>query len=122
MIKPYACMRCMAQSDDTICPVCGATAEDAQRIRGALAPQTILNGKYLVGAALGGGGFGVTYRALKLSSLRPVQGETVAVKEYFPRNISTRRGNGSIEPNSRERESFDRWRSLSAMKRWTGRG
>ena len=41
MIKPYACMRCMAQSDDTICPVCGATAEDAQRIRGALAPQTI---------------------------------------------------------------------------------
>ena len=31
MIKPYACMRCMAQSDDTICPVCGATAEDAQR-------------------------------------------------------------------------------------------
>ena len=59
MIKPYACMRCMAQSDDTICPVCGAPAEDAQRIRGALAPQTILNGKYLVGAALGGGGFGV---------------------------------------------------------------
>ena len=37
----------MAQSDDTTCPVCGATAEDAQRIRGALAPQTILNGKYL---------------------------------------------------------------------------
>ena len=111
MIKPYACMRCMAQSDDTICPVCGAPAEDAQRIRGALAPQTILNGKYLVGAALGGGGFGVTYRALKLSSLRPVQGETVAVKEYFPRNISTRRGNGSIEPNPRERENFDRWRS-----------
>lgn len=111
MIKPYACMRCMAQSDDIICPVCGATAEDAQRIRGALAPQTILNGKYLVGAALGGGGFGVTYRALKLNSLRPVQGETVAVKEYFPRNISTRRGNGSIEPNPRERENFDRWRS-----------
>ncbi|MDO4385248.1 MAG: hypothetical protein Q4E18_04535 [Clostridia bacterium] len=64
-----------------------------------------------MGAALGGGGFGVTYRALKLRSLRPVQGETVAVKEYFPRSISARREDGSIEPNPREQENFDRWRS-----------
>lgn len=64
-----------------------------------------------MGAALGGGGFGVTYRALKLSSLRPVQGKTVAVKEYFPRGISARREDGSIEPNPREQENFNRWRS-----------
>ena len=111
MSKPYACTRCMAPCDEKICPVCGAPAEDAQRIRGALAPQTILNGKYLVGAALGGGGFGVTYRALRLSRPQTGEEEMVAVKEYFPRNISTRSENGRLEPNPREQDNFDRWRS-----------
>jgi len=43
------------------CPVCGYN-EAAQDIPPhVLRPRTILNGKYLIGKALGQGGFGITY-------------------------------------------------------------
>lgn len=58
MTMPYACTRCMMPTEEAVCPVCGAKTENAQRIRDALPPQTILHGQYLLGAALGGGGFG----------------------------------------------------------------
>lgn len=46
---------------------------------------TILQGKYLVGAPLGKGGFGITYIAMDL------QTETVvAIKEYFPADFACR--------------------------------
>lgn len=90
MTMPYACTRCMMPTEEAVCPVCGAKTENAQRIRDALPPQTILHGQYLLGAALGGGGFGTTYRALKLESVDPVRGEMVAVKEYFPHSIAAR--------------------------------
>ena len=54
-------------SDDAkFCPACGAKTENAQRIRDALPPQTILHGQYLLGAALGGGG-----RVLTMGPFRP---------------------------------------------------
>ena len=90
MTMPYACTRCMMPTEEAVCPVCGAKTENAQRIRDALPPQTILHGQYLLGAALGGGGFGTTYRALKLESVDPVRGEMVAVKEYFPTCLVSR--------------------------------
>ncbi len=83
MTMPYACTRCMMPTEEAVCPVCGAKTENAQRIRDALPPQTILHGQYLLGAALGGGGFGTTYRALKLESVDPVRGEMVAVRSTF---------------------------------------
>lgn len=66
------CLHALHDADGgAVCPVCGAKTENAQRIRDALPPQTILHGQYLLGAALGGGGFGTTYRALKLESVDP---------------------------------------------------
>ena len=53
MTMPYACTRCMMPTEEAVCPVCGAKTENAQRIRDALPPQTILHGQYLLGAALG---------------------------------------------------------------------
>ena len=52
MTMPYACTRCMMPTEEAVCPVCGAKTENAQRIRDALPPQTILHGQYLLGAAL----------------------------------------------------------------------
>ena len=57
------CISCFTQHAVFIdpCPVCGYN-EAAQDIPPhVLRPRTILNGKYLIGKALGQGGFGITY-------------------------------------------------------------
>lgn len=110
MTMPYACTRCMKPTEKTVCPVCGGKTENAQRIRDALPPQTILHGKYLLGAALGGGGFGTTYRALRLESIDPVRGEMVAVKEYFPHSIAARSDDGRVVPQRNDAKIFADWR------------
>lgn len=112
MKQPYVCTQCMNPTDQPICPKCGGTAENGRRIRDALPPMTILNGKYLLGAAMGGGGFGITYRALKLNSLEPMQGDMVAVKEYFPHQLATRvQEDGGVVPSLNNQDVFKRWRS-----------
>lgn len=110
MTMPYACTRCMMPTEEAVCPVCGAKTENAQRIRDALPPQTILHGQYLLGAALGGGGFGTSYRALKLESVDPVRGEMVAVKEYFPHSIAARSDDGRVVPQRNDAKLFTNWR------------
>ncbi|HEX3095412.1 MAG TPA: FHA domain-containing serine/threonine-protein kinase [Candidatus Angelobacter sp.] len=53
-----------------------------------LLPGTILNDRILIGKQLGQGGFGITYIAYDLKT-----NQRLAVKEYFPREISTRSQN-----------------------------
>ena len=80
------CMSCMERvpTEEEICPHCGAQT----RIRAQshlLRPGTMLDGRYLVGRALGQGGFGITYIGRDtLLDLR------VAIKEYFPNGCSQR--------------------------------
>jgi serine/threonine protein kinase len=67
-----------------VCAQCGyfdRPPENPQQ----LPPRTILEGKYVIGRALGQGGFGITYLGcdLKLN-------KKLAIKEYFPVQISTR--------------------------------
>lgn len=53
-----------------------------------LTPGTLLdNGQYMVGRALGRGGFGLTYLGRKQDEL----GLKVAIKEYFPRKLAGRK-------------------------------
>ena len=81
------CLGCMEQyeSDFGVCPHCGyafgSPAEEATH----LTPNTILHDRYIIGKALGYGGFGVTYIAWD-GRLE----QKVAIKEYLPSEFSTR--------------------------------
>lgn len=80
------CLGCMAEKGDAaVCPHCGWTGGEMPASPQHLSPGTILRGKYLLGRALGQGGFGITYLARDLD-LNLV----LAIKEYFPRDFTTR--------------------------------
>ena len=67
------------------CPHCGADAAHIQVSPQHLTPGTVLNQNYLIGKALGQGGFGITYIGWDLNAWR-----IVAVKEYYPAGLVTR--------------------------------
>ena len=74
------CIYCMNEKDDAsaICPHCGKNPSEYASRPYTLPPFTILKGKYLLGAVLGVGGFGITYIAMDLQLER-----RVAIKEFF---------------------------------------
>lgn len=61
------------------CPHCGFDGRRPTGMEYALPLNTILAGKYLVGRALGQGGFGITYIGWDIALERKV-----AIKEYYP--------------------------------------
>lgn len=81
------CMGCMEEFDDALdtCPYCGYKRGTPPREAYHLPPETILNGRYIVGKVLGFGGFGVTYIGWDC-----VLEHKVAIKEYLPSDFSTR--------------------------------
>ena len=75
------CLNCMEEIKTTqTCPKCGhdnvsSVSESALH----LPPGTVLQEKYLIGRALGQGGFGITYLAWDMNlNLK------LAIKEYLP--------------------------------------
>ncbi len=64
---------------------CDYEHSENARIEDALRPGTILDAKYQVGAVLGKGGFGITYRGYDLD-----MDMVVAIKEFFPDGLVTR--------------------------------
>ncbi|MDZ4131544.1 MAG: serine/threonine-protein kinase, partial [Dethiobacteria bacterium] len=80
------CMGCMAKKDDlTQCPSCGWVEGSEPESPQHLKPGTLLQGKYLVGRALGQGGFGITYLGWDVNlKLR------LAIKEYLPQDLASR--------------------------------
>ena len=83
------CIHCMKEkhSADEICPFCGSDPKSADIPPYHLQPFSILAGKYLLGMAIGEGGFGITYIGMDLNlEMR------VAIKEYYP--------NGCAESNT----------------------
>lgn len=70
--------------DSVACPVCGNIQKYEQENKQFLNPSTMI-GQYMVGNVLGAGGFGVTYVGFDTKLSRKV-----AIKEYFPSNLSTR--------------------------------
>ncbi|MBQ5969750.1 MAG: protein kinase [Clostridia bacterium] len=86
------CMYCMEplEAGAAFCPKCGkAQSDDCPPHH--LQPGTLLSGRYLLGTALGSGGFGITYIAhdTRLEM-------TVAVKEFYPVGYVTRNGVTSV--------------------------
>jgi len=80
------------------CPVCG-WSDGQDRPPLALPVQTELKGRYQAGRVLGEpGGFGVTYLGYDR-----LEGQKVAIKEYFPREVAGRDTDGrSVVPHSGE--------------------
>ncbi|MBE5972075.1 MAG: serine/threonine protein kinase [Lachnoclostridium sp.] len=79
------CMKCMMpMGNGDICSHCGHRGDHAVAPH-RLTPGTILNNRYLIGLAIGQGGFGITYmgRDLRLDM-------RVAVKEYYPNGYANR--------------------------------
>lgn len=96
------CFGCMAELQDgtAVCPLCGYRMGMEESGVQFLVPGTLLAERYLVGRVLGAGGFGVTYLAWD-----ETLGRKVAVKEYFPGNLSTRiSGQREITAFSGEKE------------------
>ena len=81
------CLYCMSPMEGSICPSCGHAAADVRPLGHHLPPGTVLESRYLVGRAIGEGGFGITYIGLDTHlELK------VAIKEYYPTNQIVRDG------------------------------
>ena len=81
------CLSCFREYENayTICPHCGYAEGTPAAEPQYLQPGTLLASRYLVGAVIGAGGFGVTYGAWDR-----VLDQRVAVKEFLPGEFSTR--------------------------------
>ena len=92
MDQKNICMSCMEEkTKDTACPHCGWEEGSAPESALHLPPGTVLQEKYLIGRALGQGGFGITYLAWDMNlNLK------LAVKEYLPRELAYRTGGSSV--------------------------
>lgn len=81
------CFNCFKDYDEElgVCPYCGQSPDDIQHEEYLITPGTILLDRYLIGNAVGSGGFGNVYKALdkKLDTV-------VAIKEYYPQGIVNR--------------------------------
>ncbi len=100
------CMGCMEEIEEAekTCPYCGF-AQTGQNKEGLLPVGTVLQGRYIVGRAIGNGGFGVTYIGLDGQLNRKI-----AVKEFFPIKLAGR-GEDGIYVTVENSEAADRFKN-----------
>jgi serine/threonine protein kinase len=90
------CVSCMEDdSGSPVCPKCGSPFRPTVSNMLMLPPRTVLREQYLIGRALGHGGFGITYLAWDIGL------ETrLAVKEYMPNGVAGRTDQTKVVPFS----------------------
>jgi serine/threonine protein kinase len=90
------CVSCMEDdSGSPVCPQCGSVFHATVSNLLMLPPRTVLREQYLIGRALGHGGFGITYLAWDIGL------ETrLAVKEYMPNGVAGRTDRTKVVPFS----------------------
>ena len=83
------CCFCFKEIDDDseVCPFCGEKVVTKPLVENQLFPGTVLADRYIIGLAVGAGGFGIVYKAWdsKLDSI-------VAVKEFYVSRLMARAG------------------------------
>lgn len=81
------CFGCFEQYDDAfdMCPHCGYVEGTEPELAMYMRPGTVLQERYVIGVALGHGGFSVTYLAWDA-----LLQHKVAIKEYLPSEYATR--------------------------------
>ena len=99
------CPHCMQPASGPVCPNCGRSTQWTPAA-GQLPAGTVLDGgslhRYQTGAALGQGGFGITYIGKELES-----GVCVAIKECFPVQCAVRSVDGvTVEPKPGQEQIF----------------
>ena len=81
------CFSCFKEFDEgvQVCPHCGTAWDNQPKEPVYLVPGTVLIDRYILGQAIGAGGFGIVYHAwdMKLETI-------VAVKEFFMTRLVTR--------------------------------
>ena len=100
------CINCMNEKPAglTVCPVCRFDSSSFYQSPHILPPLTILNGRYLLGKALGEGGFGITYIAYDLAGSRRVAIKELYISGLLSRNSAT--GNVRVADTSQGGEAF----------------
>ena len=76
----HRCYGCMRMITEIVCPHCGhpaGTVNESHQL-----PEGTVLGQYVIGRAIGQGGFGITYIALDTQLDMPV-----AIKEFYPRSV-----------------------------------
>lgn len=94
------CMEELVNGSDK-CPSCGKSPWEYQWQSKFLSPGTILKDKYIVGIALGNGGYGITYIAFDT-----VLQQRVAIKEFFPDKICSRSEDLNVILSDNDIETF----------------
>lgn len=91
------CMGCMTdRGNAAICPSCGYDEHAPPTVPFQLPPRSVLNDQYIVGRALGAGGFAITYLGWDMRLAR-----RVAIKEYMPSGMASRTADTSqVVPHS----------------------
>ena len=92
------------KGENVICPHCGLNENDLGGASPAfIKPGYVLNDRYIVGIALGQGGFGITYIGFD-----KVLGQRVAIKEYYPSDIAQRvPGDRTVMPFTNSDSNFE---------------
>ncbi len=120
------CMSCMQNdSGDPVCSSCGAPFDLPPKNMLQLKPRTVLRDQYVIGRALGHGGFGVTYLAWDVGLQT-----RLAVKEYLPSGVAGRAsGETNVLPYSQQAQPEFEWgldrfleeaRTLKKFSRYPG--
>lgn len=105
------CYRCFCEKPirEKPCPKCGYKHTPNTVSPNCLLPGSLLRNRYIVGVALGVGGFGITYKCLDTKL-----GGICAIKEYFPANIALR--NNATKLVSVAEQNIERYNKI--MKRF----
>lgn len=101
----HRCLSCFKEYDDSydICPECGTVKDPAPKEPVHLKPGTVVGDRYIIGLAVGSGGFGIIYKAwdMKLETV-------VAVKEFFASRIVIRAaGENRIIVSKKSKDEFE---------------